>query len=89
MISLRDGGLVAAFLWCAGGDPGARDPGLGRGTQVQDLARARARQARFDGSSNLSTNDEFNSRREEIHRITHRILESKRFEKEIKAVYIY
>ena len=33
MISLRDGGLVAAFFWCAGGDPGARarpgprDPG--------------------------------------------------------------
>ena len=33
MISLRGGGLVAAFFWCAGGDPGARarpgprDPG--------------------------------------------------------------
>ena len=33
MISLRDGGLVAAFFWCARGDPGSRarpgprDPG--------------------------------------------------------------
>ena len=37
MISLRDGGLVAAFFWCARGDPGSRarpgprDPGPGPG----------------------------------------------------------
>ena len=54
-------------------------------------APARAQKC-FDGSLNLSIDDEFNSKWGEIHRITNQMLEFKRFEKEIKeinTVYIY
>ena len=70
MISLRGGGLVAAFFWCARGDPGSRarpgprdpgpGPGPGRGPGCQDQAWARARTNRC---SHLPTISKGNHRR--------------------------
>ena len=40
MISLRGDGLVAAFFWCARGDPGSRARPRGRGTRGQSQAGA-------------------------------------------------
>ena len=48
MISLRGGGLVAAFFWCARGDPGSRAGAAGPG------ARARPGPAR--APKNAATN---------------------------------